>query len=249
MLSLSPARAQDDPTHYWSYRLLIPFDNPTTFQARDQFFNQYIDLVAFRQERFLNPAWKRHNGVEYAPLDSTAHLSWWDLSDVSFTTTVYVDNQFGSNQELHVEYLDAILLPARKGETPDLPPLPTNINHYLVYRVIGPAPGVEVDLRDQFQQQFNVIVGPAAFLCNPAWKQHAGIEYAPADSINHLVLYQVNSVHTEAPRFMNDQFLPQANYTDFLQEGDEYLAVPSLKHHGSTPTERSSWGKIKIIKK
>lgn len=240
----SPATAQIDPTHYWTYHLTAPLEQPTTFEARDQFLTEYQPYPALRLERLLNPAWKYHNNQEFPPRDPTAHMTWWDLPDMPYTTTVLVDNQFGENQEIRVEYLDFILLPARKAQTPDLPPPPDNINHYLCYRCTGPSPGVDILLRDQFHEQ-GQMVASATYLCNPAWKRHQGIEFAPRDT-THLVLYRLEVPNWQAPtHFLRDQFADWAS--NFIQIPDEYVAVPSVKRHLPTATQQTSWGRIKSI--
>ncbi len=243
-LAWSPASAQPlDPTHYWTYHLVQPLDQPVTFEARDQFFPEYRPLVAMRLERLLNPAWKYHNGQVFPPRDSTAHLTWWDLPDEPVTRLVRVDNQFGEDQMLQVSMLDFMLLPARKDLTPGLPEPPSTINHYLCYRVVGPSPGIPVTLRDQFHQQ-EQLVASATYLCNPCWKRHAGVEYAPYDD-THLVLYRLEIPNYQGPeRWLRDQFAAPW-LTSFVQVPDEYLAVPSTKEEISNPTERTTWGRIK----
>ncbi len=243
LLVPSQAPAQIDPTHYWTYHLTGPLDQPITFEARDQFYTEYRPLVTTRLERLLNPAWKYHMGQEFPPRDSTAHMTWWDLPDEPFTRSVLVDNQFGSGQPLEVEYLDFLLLPARKTQNPESPPPPTDINHFLCYRVVGPSPGVDVRLRDQFHEQ-GQLVSSATYLCNPCWKRHQGVEYAPVDS-THLVLYRLEVPNWQAPTyFLKDQFTNWAS--SFLQVPDEYLAVPSVKHDVPTPTKNTTWGRVKM---
>jgi len=83
-----------------------------------------------------------------------------------------------------------------------------------------------------------------AYLCNPCWKRHAGAEYAPVDD-THLVLYRLEVPGYQGPeRWLRDQFtMPWLS--GFVQIPDEYLAVPSTKEEISTPTQRTTWGRIK----
>lgn len=242
-----PAIAQVplDPTHYWTYHLLNPAVESQTFEVRDQFFTSYRPLVTMRLERLLNPAWKLHDGVLYAPRDSTAHLDWWTVPPEPVNRMVKVSNQFGQDQMLQVVGLEFMLVPSRKTETPTTDPLPRTINHYLCYKVIGAGPGVDVILRDQFHSQ-GQMVASATYLCNPCWKRHMGQEYPPVDD-THLVLYRLEIPQFEAPpRFLRDQFIEIWN-SPFVQIPDEYLATPSTKEDVPTPTEESSWGRLKTI--
>jgi len=243
LVSTRNASAQTDPpgvdrTHYWTYHLENPvlhFDNAA---VRDQFFLGYVSIQVDSLARLVNWVMKDNSPVR----DTILHYTWWNINTkLPNRASAILRNQFG-NFPIDIGDLDFMLVPATKNYPAPAPP---QANHYLCYHAQGPAPPpIGHDLRDEWRVDYQS-VGPLQFICVPCWKQHHGIVFPPVDTLTHLAVYAIQPASERFAASLQDQFFP--NYNLALQDGDEYLMVPSIKELIPTDVKRSTWGRIKQI--
>lgn len=237
----SQANAQVDPIwdHYRAYaipeatRLAGP---PVTL--KDQFGSWSYSTTEL--QCFSNPDQKTHDGITYGINAPRLHYTWWRLPSDGFDRPgVQVSNQFGP-QSLHVKGNAQFLLnPATKN---DAGPIPA-ANHYKCYFCEGTAPNVTVALADQFTQR-SALVGRPFWLCNPTQKiDVSGLTHEIVDPDQHLVCYSIEPELVSFTAVVSDQFI-QNRQLALL--GSLYLCVPSEKHD-PTPTETSTWGRVKTL--
>jgi hypothetical protein len=239
-----------DSTHYWTWSLVDPIFIPDQPEARDQFIQQYRILFNLRLHRLLNPVTKYHaSGVATPIRDSTLHYTWYEVQPpFPANQTVEIHDQFYPNGfTTRVDTLGFMLVPARKDtlQPPQQPtPPPGAANHYLCWRIEAPSPNTYVGLEDQFRRDPQVFVYEAEWLCNPCWKRHLGVEYPPRDE-THLILYRIVDPYQNKFPYLHDQFVNGR----FLvhQTEREYLLVPATKKEVITPTQQSSWGRLKAL--
>jgi hypothetical protein len=238
-----------DTTHYWTWTVgpRIPNQTPGPVQVRDQFLPG-VPIQVDTLSRLLNPVFKFHEGRVHGVRNPELHYTWWDVRPPyrPNQTVVYYDQFYPQGAVVNVDTLAFLLTPASKRLQQPVPPPPQGENHYLCYRIFGPSPNVPVGLQDQFRTG-TVDVQRAEYLCAPCEKQHGPVIYPPRDS-THLIFYWVQNPHPVRDVFLNDQFL--VNFTPpvpVFQTPFEYLVVPARKTHISTPTKRSTWGRMKSL--
>ena len=231
--------AKIDSTHYWTYKLHQPIYRPDQVVAKDQFFpfgtQVYIDSLT----HLVNWVYKNNSTVR----DTFIHYTWWNIINKQpVNKPVVVSNQFGSFNSI-VENLEFMLVPAWKNQPqPGFP----FANHYLCYRARGPSPNRDYFLHDEWRNDVQLPY-PMEFLCAPCLKSHQGQVFPPVDTLTHLAVYPIFPTSDLFFPFILDQFIGG----NFLvqQSPIEYLLVPSTKTEISTPTRRSSWGKLKMLYK
>jgi hypothetical protein len=245
--------AQLDANHYWSWTLPDPIYVPDQILVWDQFIREPSPLFELRLERLLNPATKRHDAWVYPIVDSTLHLTWYDVQPkypVEQEVVIY-DQFYPDGFTSVVGDLAFMLVPASKDTlvSPPPPPAPGEATHYLCYRFMVPPPGIPVGLEDQFRRTPGVPVGEGKFLCVPCWKRHLELEYPPRDRHTHYVVYEVSDPY---PLFhfpmVWDQFL--LGQWPVYQTPSEWLFVPAVKiptSVGEKGRTESSWGALKQI--
>lgn len=243
LVALAPAYGQPEPTpidstHYWTYQLLDPLYQPVQVQARDQFFSFYTPIYLDSLTRLVNWVYKNNSTVR----DTFIHYTWRNIQNkLPVTRHVTVSNQFGS-YPVDVDRLEFLLTPAWKNEQFPTPPY---ANHYLCYRAHGfPGPTSNYFLRDEWRTDVQLPL-PMEYLCVPCWKNHAGQEYAPPDTATHLALYPITPQSDYFYPFVQDQFGMGPLFVQ--QRPLEYLLVPSRKFEEPTKTERTTWGKVKVL--
>lgn|SRR5262245_21242249 len=225
-----------NPTHYWTYRILDQTPAPASIFVQDQFFRQGVPVTVDTRQRLLN--WVEKNGSPV--LDSLVHYTWWNIQEkLPVNKTVTVTNQFGA-YHVQVLNLEFLLAPAWKNQTfAGAPPA----NHYLCYRAVGfPAPPSSYDLRDEWRVD---IQHPQdmQFLCTPCLKQHLGQTYPALDTLTHLAAYPITPQSDYFFAFLSDQFQQRQHYVQ--QTPLEFLFVPSEKTEIPTPTDGSTWGRVR----
>lgn len=237
------ANAQVDPLwdHYKVY-FTPPFPVPPLgipVLLTDQFgpYNHTVEQL----ELFMNPTVKQlpppGGTFDYSKPD--LHYSWWRITPQPFNGVVTATNQFGDH-ELNVHDAIYLLNPARKNQ----PGGPPQENHYKCYFCDGPAINQQVLLTDQFGPWNTTVMFPR-FFCNPVEKQVQGLPpNLIRDPNQHYICYEFQpedpNPHTAT---ITDQFV--VNHATELRPS-RYLCVPTLKH-GITPTERDTWGRIKLL--
>jgi hypothetical protein len=172
---------------------------------------------------FCNPVEKRHDGV--TPISSPDHhltIYSLDYEEEPETWFVWVDNQFGTQQELIVSGPVGLAVPTQKeGHEP-----PVGLDHFLLYNVIeGPSVNVVVGLDDQFGDQPEVLVTTPIAFGIPVQKTHDGVVTEIEDPEAHLVFYEIEGEEFEAKVQVVNQFGAQT--LDMV--GPYLLAVPSEK--------------------
>jgi hypothetical protein len=227
-----------NPTHYWTYHLLDPVQQPATVLAQDQFWQQPVPLTVDRLERLLNWVHKNNSAVP----DTFLHYTWWNVQQkLLVNKDVLVTNQFGS-YPVRVENLEFLLAPAYKNFQSPVPP---HGDHFLCYRAFGfPPPPQTYDLRDEWRVDIQH-PGPLEYLCAPCSKAHAGAVYTVSDTVTHYAVYPIQPTSDNFYAFITDQFWQQPNIA--TQFPIEYLFVPSEKTHRPTETKKSTWGKLKTL--
>lgn len=235
-----------NPTHYWSYQLMQPFQRPDHIDASDQFL-PFTPFDIDRLDRLVNWVHKVDPSGLVSPVpDTTLHYTWWNIiNKLPFQTTVIVQNQFG-RYPVTVQNVEFLLSPAYKNFTQATAPFPV-ANHYLCYRAQGfPSPGLVYPVSDEWRQS-QVFPQPMQFLCVPCMKHHNGTIYPIVDGATHLAVYPIDA-DTGSEfwlPFISDQFV--ATNHPVWQKPFEYLFVPSTKTDISTPTHRNTWGTIKTL--
>jgi len=119
----------------------------------------------------------------------------------------------------------------------------SDADHFLCYDAAGSPLNLTANLINQFLPEQIVLLDPK-FFCNPVEKQHAGVTFPILNDIEHLVCYDIDphgSLNVPSV-ILVDQFLTTLG----LPFESVLLCVPSLKT-GVTPTEESTWGKVKSI--
>jgi hypothetical protein len=233
--------AKIDSTHFWTYKMQQPIVLPNQVVASDQFFTAGIPVSLDNLTHLVNWVIKNNSTVR----DTFVHYTWWNIQNkVPVNRPVTVSNQFGT-YPVTVENLEFMLVPAWKNQ-PGPGGFP-NANHYLCYRAQGfPSPNRPYFLTDEWRTDVQ-IPGPMQFLCAPCMKQHNGQIFPVIDPDTHLALYPINPQSEVFYPFLLDQFIG-GNF--FVQQTPvEYLLVPSTKTEISTPTKKSTWGKLKMLYK
>ncbi len=232
------ARAQVDPTwdHYKVYEVVPKpgFVLPVTLA--DQFGvtnhnTQFLDL-------FANPVQKAHGPLIFPINNLALHYMWWKIDpEVSLNNqTVVASNQFGE-QVLVLDRAVYLLNPALKNEASDIP-VPV-ANHYKCYTCTGQPVNVDVFLTDQFYARPATVLFPR-FFCTPTSKLFQGNFYPIVEPDQHYVVYDIPPGSPIWQATMRDQFI-QASLS---LSNDHLLAVPTNKT-GPTPTDVSTWGRLK----
>jgi hypothetical protein len=256
------AAAQGNPTqpdsadHYITYTAATPpvFSGDMVILS-DQFFsNVTYNVVALK--KLLLPAEKFHGPVPNPMLNPDLHYKWWSLDPLlTLTRTVFVTNQFSNNSRWRILHSEFLLSPTLKavGPSDEQPPLILPLaNHYLCYRAIEDTlrPSIGIGWRDQFRTG-QTGVGDAEYLCNPCQKTHfrPGLPPETFPIVNedvHLALYRIDTAFPGIPVNIRDQF-GLHNQIFVLQNGIEYIAVPSFKREPPTATRPETWGGIKSM--
>jgi len=196
-------------------------------------------------EQFMNPVEKTPlpGGPTYPINDPILHYTWWKISPQPFTAAVTAINQFGDHT-LNVFDAQFLLNPALKNQT-GTPPLR---NHYKCYDCEGPAVNVPVQMVDQFGTWQATVTFPR-FFCNPTEK-HVGLpgdggpDYPILDPNQHYTCYEYQMEDPNPhPAVITDQFIADRTVDLFPSR---MICVPTYKS-GVTPTNPSTWGRIKVL--
>jgi len=189
--------------------------------------DQFVDIDAEVQWAviFANPAKKTHEGV--TPISNPDHhftVYTIDYLDEPDTWLVEVQNQFGV-QFLTVSGPVALAVPTQKGDHE----APLNLDHYLLYEVIGGTPlDVVVQLEDQFLGEPDASVYEPILFANPVQKTHAGGAPTPIENPeDHLVFYHIFVEGEHEVRQV--QAVNQFGEQDLDVYDPALLAVPSEK--------------------
>jgi hypothetical protein len=213
-----------DVDHYRLYNL-FPEDLPQPFPQfalDDQFDSVIVELTAL--EKIGVPVSKAH--VPDLPSGNLVrpdeHLAWYGiLTDPQPPRVVHVENQFGiGNWSLQDGAF--LLVPAIKDGVGQI----TLGQHWKCYHGVQETglPDIAVNLVDQFQEEYDVIVGPGRYLCNPAEKNGEG---PPGYPDEHLACYDAIGTPLGELHHLDDQLGP---HPDLLVENPEAICVPSLKY-------------------
>ena len=148
------------------------------------------------------------------------HLAWYEFFEAQPAITVHVTNQFGT-QNWTITDGHFLLVPAIKDGQGAI----TLGQHWKCYDAIPqpPAPGVTVNLLDQFGLESNIDVLMGRYLCTPVEKNAEG---PPSFPDEHLACYDISDLPLLQNHDLDDQF---GNHPNLLVEDPELLCVPSLK--------------------
>jgi hypothetical protein len=220
--------------HYLTYEIAPPIMGTFTVTLIDQFKNREVTTI--RLEQFANPVSKNMEPI----VNPIAHLTWWLINQPEEPRRVIVLNQFG-NSEWTLGNAQYLLAPALKNPDSPTEPLP-NINHFKCYQANGQPPNQQVTLFDQFRQRTGT-VGPPRYFCTPCEKVRGTQRFPILDPVTHLACYEiVPPMPFTVPVLIRDQFIQN----QVVPTQDRFLCVPSMKDF-PTPTETSTWGRIKAI--
>jgi hypothetical protein len=190
---------------------------------KDQFhtvaFPASVDLATY----FCNPVEKAHGDVLTRIWHEDHHLTIYSLlyeGDPQYWG-VEVDNQFGLGQLLWISGPHFLAVPTQKeGHDP-----PVGLDHFLIYGVTSsPSVSADVDLHDQFQDQYGVSVFTAAYFAVPAEKTHGTEVTEIMNPEDHLVFYWIDGSFEGQVQVVN-QFGTQ----ELPITSPALLAVPSVK--------------------
>lgn len=223
--------------HYKIYEL-----DPTNFKDGEPVgLTDQFDEYEFRIDgpfRLGVPTQKNHSNLFFPDL----HHTWYRVRNLEPQPSrlVVYENQFGEGV---VEVGDPswLLAPAAKNSPSGEPP--AGRNHFLCYEALGGGLGVFMNLINQLTDEDITLLDPKLF-CNPVKKLHFGNFSDIVDDQEHLVCYDFDphGILTGIPLALADQFL--------ITQGQPFesvlLCLPSLKT-GVTPTDESTWGKVKSI--
>jgi len=176
--------------HFKCYH--TPCDPPhETVFLEDQFVA--IDASLNWTQWFCNCAEKVNDGV--TPIRHPDHhltiynIAYEGLSEQSGYWEVEVKNQFGANQELSVEGGPWFLaVPTQKLEPGDHNP-PLLLDHFLVYRALGPTVEIDIGLNDEFGNEDALTALLPYFFAIPCRKTHDGTVTEIKNPEGYLVFY------------------------------------------------------------
>ena len=224
------------PDHYKIYEIDAPaaiFGEAV--KATDQFSN--YEFIVEGPLRLGVPTDKNGSGFIFPEL----HYTWYavDGEPAQPLRQVVYENQFGENV-VQVRQPRWLLTPALKNQASPSLPL---VNHYLCYDAVGGGLNIPASLINQFGGEEVLLLDPK-FFCNPVQKEHAGVLFPILNELDHLVCYDFTPHGTFAGISVGivDQFVQ----TFGLPFESVLLCVPSEKT-GVTPTDESTWGKVKSI--
>lgn len=146
--------------------------------------DQFIDIEAQvgAVEAFCNPVSKNEERI----VDPNAHLTVYEIAPeiTKDRVAVVFRNQFGEQAVEFSARPVLLLVPTQK----DAHRAPTDLDHFLCYKVEGKGPGVPVTLVDQFDREKGE-VGRLGFFCNPVEKTHDKQETPILHAQAHLACY------------------------------------------------------------
>ncbi len=214
--------ALGDVDHYRLYSLYPEGVSLPPITLEDQFGTVNVELTSL--ERMGVPVIKAiaPDPPSGSLLRPDEHLAIYGiLTNEQPDRIVYVVNQFGV-QEWTLQDGGLLMVPAVKDEVGAI----TLGQHWLCYYAVpqAPAPGVTVNLLDQFQEEEDVVVGTGRFLCNPVEKNNEGPPSLPE---THLACYTANAPSLNELHQLDDQF---GTHPDLFVENPGELCVPSLKY-------------------
>jgi hypothetical protein len=230
----SGAEGQEPPLDHFKVYEVEEVSVSISVTLMDQFDEENqpreVDLTAINF--FANPVEKRIDGEPVAPIqDRNRHLVWYRFSDDAPERTILVENQFtgGETQEWRLANAEWLLVPSEKLEEGN--EFPQTLDHYKCYQVLeAPAPGVIVELEDQFDERLGmaetVTVEEPCYFCNPVSKNGDSI-MSPEE---HLAFYDIGMVDDifclNEPVGYSNQFVDEAALTVGCPVK---LGVPSTK--------------------
>lgn len=241
LLTLLATRAGAQNPAWDHYKAYDVTPNPTvnlSVDLKDQFTAEGAFVRALH--RVANPAEKRlSDGSSFPISDPRLHYTWWELERRSFSRTVNVANQFGT-QTLQLISTSYLLNPALKNESGSLP----LANHYKCYDCTGNDVNVTgVTMIDQFGSNIANISTPRWF-CTPTEKRVAGVLYRIIDPNRHYVCYIYSPPHSPLiTADVTDQFINRERVTF---SGSKIFCVPTEKVD-PTPARLDSWGRLKVL--
>ena len=165
----------------------------------------FVRARVMRMANIANPVEKRHGGDTYAIPDNNEHFTIYDLRQptVEPARTVVLENQFGT-QTWTIGDTKFLFAPATKQGHAD----PEYLDHYKCYDVTkGTAPGVVMDLSDQFGSITMIRVDTPKLFCVPVDKRHNKSQVDIIDESSHLAVYEID--HVDVPDrnvWFTDQF-------------------------------------------
>ena len=233
------AQAQVDPfwDHYKVYNANPKISVPIPAVTLIDQFGAYTHQVQYL-DFFANPVEKRHGPLVFPIHRSELHYTWWRIDPQPFSKDVIAVNQFGE-KTIHVGDAAYLLNPALKN-APQGFPLPT-ANHYKCYNCTGDPVIVDVFLQDQFYGRPAQVLSPR-FFCTPVDKIAFGQTHPMVDARQHYTVYDIDPGPPIFQAIIRDQFiLPDLTVQLNL---DRFLMVPTDKVL-PTPTDQSTWGRVK----
>lgn len=140
--------------------------------------------------KFCNPVQKTHKDKVIPIRHRDHHLKFYriETKDPDVTRVVYVDNQFGRQQQLVLTRPLFLAVPTQKLYPGEHPP-PRALDHFKCYQAEGEPVQAMVDLKDQFNYESQVKVYKPFVLCNPAEKKFATHENPIYYPNAHLMCY------------------------------------------------------------
>jgi hypothetical protein len=216
---------------YWVDHMVPPIGEVA--QLEDQFST--ITANVTYPLLFANPVSKGIPEESWTPIwDPKNHLMFYEIDMLEGEPqmwNVMVDNQFGNGQTLTVGGPIMLAVPTEK----DLHGPPDDLDHFLVYEVLGSPGGLHVfvDLWDQFLgeggPELNMVYQPMLFAV-PAQKTHGPVTTPIKNPDDHLLLYRIDGWMGDwMPVVTNQFFGPEAVlvYDDMMEI--DLLGVPSVK--------------------
>jgi hypothetical protein len=210
--------------HYLLYYVDEGLYQEVAVNLTDQFGGD-PEVMVYEAAYFANPVRKTYKGEVMEIVNPEVHaVIYWITGDY-FETELEVDNQFGE-QTLDVYGPGFLAVPSAKI-APPVPPL----DHFKCYDVVGaPFLGDYVQLMDQFDFYFDVLVWSADWFCNPVDKWYMGEPTPIVNPNNHLTVYNITPEYqTYWYVEVDNQFGPQ----QLDVYGPVALAAPTTKEgHG-----------------
>jgi len=219
-LGATGARAKLPVDHYACYTAQLAGGAHPTVKFANQFASG--SLLVGQTTTLCAPADKNASGI----INRVAHLTCYAVSHVDAAMknhVVDITNQFGTLRMTVVNPPQSLCLPSGKSvASTTVPPVPTNLDHYLCYRVApsGHFQQLVVTVKDQFGTSKDTVLAPVS-LCLPTSKNGGTIRQRTV----HLLCYLIKSPTNGKPVIVHNQFGvlrgTVANRTR--------LCVPSLK--------------------
>ena len=164
------------------------------FELQDRWHSDLTGFEANTLTHFVTPAEKIHDRDTFDILDPNHHATWYELQPASSDPrSLQISNQFG-DQDLVLGDPKYLFTPAGKVHGGKPFPMPSDLDHYLIYEVTHLTSHFsidQVDVGDQFKPFRRMDINAPLFYGVPVVKNHAGNVFEIVDTQNDIAFYPI----------------------------------------------------------